>query len=120
MKPNAPVAHAKRTRFAATSCQYASSLYVGSRRSGRLLVVGITDFPFMGCDLAGDTVSTTGKGENLAARLLRQMSTPIDGFQSCLNISHVGFRLGVRNLTHLLSPVDCEFQGSGLAAAQQA
>lgn len=79
----------------------------------------IADFPFMGCDLAGDVVSPAGEVENLAPGFLRQMSTPIDGFQSCLNISHVGFRLGVRNLTHLLSPINCEFQGAGIAAAEQ-
>ena len=73
----------------------------------------------MGCDLAGDAVSTTSEVEYLAPGFLRQMSTPIDGFQSCLNISHVGFRLGVRNLTHLLPPINCEFQGSGFAAPEQ-
>ena len=73
----------------------------------------------MGCDLAGNTVSTGGEVEDLSPGFLRQMSTPIDGLQSCLNISHVGFRLSVRNLTHVLSPVDCEFQGAGLTAAQE-
>lgn len=71
MPPKIPVAQHRRTRFAATSCQYANSLWVGSRRSGRLLVGGITDFPFMGCDLAGDTVSPTGEVQNLSAGFLR-------------------------------------------------
>nr|DAG01079.1 MAG TPA: hypothetical protein [Siphoviridae sp. ct6YY1] len=58
----------------------------------------------MGSNLAGDTISTTGEVQNLAACLLRQMRQLVNGFQSCLNISHVGFRLSVRNLTHQLPP----------------
>ena len=73
----------------------------------------------MGCDLAGNTVSTGGEVEDLSPGFLRQMSTPIDGFQSCLNISHVGFCFFVRNLTHLLPPLHGEFQGAGLPATEQ-
>lgn len=73
----------------------------------------------MGCDLAGDAVSTTSEVEYLAPGFLRQMSTPIDGFQASLNISHVGFRLSMRNLTHQLPPLHGEFQGAGLPAAEQ-
>lgn len=68
----------------------------------------------MGSNLAGNTVSATGEVEYLAPGFLRQMSTPIDGFQAGFNISHVGFRLSVRNLTHLLPPLHGEFQGAGL------
>jgi len=77
-------------------------------------VGGITDFPFMGCDLAGDIVSPAGEVQNLAARLLRQMRQLVNGFQASLNISHVGFRLSMRKLTHQLPPLHGEFQGAGL------
>lgn len=59
----------------------------------------------MGCDLAGNIVRPAGEVENLAARLLRQMGQLVDGFQAGFNISHVGFRLGVRNLTQFVTSI---------------
>ena len=73
----------------------------------------------MGSNLAGDAVSATGEVEYLAPGFLRQMSTPIDGFQSCFNISHVLLCFFMRYLSHWLPPLHGEFQGAGLAAAQQ-
>ena len=58
----------------------------------------------MGCDLAGNTVRTTSEIQNLSPGFLRQMSTPVNHLQASLNISHVGLRLSMRNLTHLLPP----------------
>lgn len=59
----------------------------------------------MGCDLAGNIVRTTSKIQNLAARLLRQVRQLVDGFQAGLNISHVGFRLSVRNLPQFVTSI---------------
>ena len=73
----------------------------------------------MGCDLAGNVVRPAGEVENLAARFLRQVRQLVDGFQAGFNISHVGFRLSVRNLTHLLPPLHGEFQGAGLPTAPE-
>ena len=103
MPPNTPVAQHRRTRLAATSCQYANSLYVGSQRSERLLT-HMTKPPLISRNLAGHTIGTTSKRENLTTSLLRKMSKVLNRLQPSLNIPHISLRLRSRNLTHHLPP----------------